>query len=290
MVDKIDITDPRWGGHCPWFFRYHDFSGNTKSFLLFFDRLSHRIEQLLVYNECGISNKGQFVHNLESKSLRRFRFDKKDGRIANYLQVAEYFEPVKIENELERNKNYKPIINRIGVLEILLKILPKPNGFHDLAKDIRSYLAEAQIMLDIDIKTFEIKLLEEPLLQKEVIEKLMPRLASRYPDRAKELSSAYHDMIGGEKKFDDIFIGAFKTLEALAREITGNNSFEFKKSDLSRYFPNLHPTVHDTIMKLAAHRGSEGGHGRDAPEPHEMRYLLFSICNIALLLLDYKQL
>ena len=79
---------------------------------------------------------------------------------------------------------------------------------------------------------------------------------------------------------------AFKTLEAIAKALTQDNTFEFKNEHLRKHFPNLHPTIHQTMLKLSAHRGDEGAHGRDAPEPHEMRYLLFSICNVALLMLD----
>jgi hypothetical protein len=57
---------------------------------------------------------------------------------------------------------------------------------------------------------------------------------------------------------------------------------------LQKHFPKIHKTIRTTIVKLDAHRGDKGGHGKASPEPHEMRYLLFSICNIALLLLDYN--
>jgi hypothetical protein len=33
----IDLSDKRWGGYVPWFFRHADFSG-TGNFLLFFER------------------------------------------------------------------------------------------------------------------------------------------------------------------------------------------------------------------------------------------------------------
>ena len=144
-------------------------------------------------------------------------------------------------------------------------------------------------MLDIDTKTLEVKILEEPLLQKEVIDRLLLRLSSRFPERAKELIQAYHDMLGGEKEFDDIFVNAVKTVEEIGRTITEDKNFVFKKEFLGEYFPKLHPTIHETMIKLAAHRGDKGAHGRDKPHPHEMRYLLFSICNIALLMLDYPQ-
>ena len=40
----------------------------------------------------------------------------------------------------------------------------------------------------------------------------------------------------------------------------------------------LHGTIRQTVIKLKDHRGDRGAHGRDGPEPHELRYLLFSIC------------
>ncbi|MGH8291206.1 MAG: hypothetical protein ACREV7_19760 [Steroidobacteraceae bacterium] len=36
------------------------------------------------------------------------------------------------------------------------------------------------------------------------------------------------------------------------------------------------------------HRVDEAAHGRGAPDSYEIRYLLFQVCNIALLLLDYN--
>lgn len=125
-------------------------------------------------------------------------------------------ETEKVKNEiLERQEKYYRVlfIERLGVLEILLQNLPRGQGFLDFIRDVRSYLAEAQIMIDIDVNTYLIKLLDEPLLQREVIDTLLPRLASKYPERAKEFSNAYHGMIEGRNKFDDIFIGAFKTLK-----------------------------------------------------------------------------
>ena len=252
---KVDITDERWSGYCPWFLRHDDFTGSG-DFLLFFDRLSHRIKQLLLYNEIGIKNLNHFAHILESKSLRRFQYSSQDTSTISYLQIADYFNPTKIKSEISYKRNLLPIIDRIGVLEILLQALQRENGFFDFTRDVRSYLAEAQIMLDLDRDTYLIKLLEEPLLQREVLDKLLPRLASQFPERAKEFSNAYHDMIDG-KKFDDIFIGAFKTLEALAREITKDNSFEFKIGDLQKHFPKLHRTIHDTMIKLSGHQSDE---------------------------------
>ena len=89
------------------------------------------------------------------------------------------------------------------------------------------------------------------------------------------------------KPFDEVFANAFKTLEEIARAVTGDSSFEFSQRDMQRRFPDLHSTIHATVEKLRAHRGDEGAHGRKAPDAIEIRYLLFSVCNIALLILDY---
>lgn len=181
------------------------------------------------------------------------------------------------------------VIERMGVLESLLRILPNQSSACalQLKRDIRRFFAEAEIMLDIKGDPPLIVPMEEPLLQKEVLDKLLPRLESLFPERAKELIKAYHDSIEGNN-LDAIFSEAFKTLEEIARSLTKDSSFMFDKKNLNKYYPELHPTIHETMIRLAGHRGDEAGHGRSAPDPHEIRYLLFSICNIALLLLDYN--
>lgn len=364
----IDQTDKRWGGYIHWFFRYGDYSG-VGNFLRFFERASHRIYQLLIYNESGIHNLLHFESVLESKSHQVYRSIKNGHGASNVAsRVSDYFAPSTIKNEMQlllykdpeeikfrelsetvnkigstelkmmasfpsemgtllppgmvpvkkatpaidakwirqeykrmakqmdltaeerHGKYYRPLfIQRLGVLEVLIRILQPSKGtaFEDFIKDLRAYLVEADIMLDIDADTCLINPIEENLLQKEVIDTLMPRLVSRFPERAKELTSAYHDILGG-KDFGDIFIGAFKTLEEIARGITNDSKFEFNEKNLLKYFPKIHKTIHTTIIKLDAHRGDKAGHGKASPEPHEMRYLLFSICNIALLLLDYN--
>lgn len=199
-------------------------------------------------------------------------------------------EEIKAEYQKVREECYRNlIIERLGVLEVILINLPKTaSWFNDFIKDSRAYLAEAGLMLDIDENNYYINLLEEPLLQKGVLENLLPRLKSKLPERADELVKAYHDLLNGNS-LDEIFISAFKTLEEIGRSLTLENKFEFNQSYLDKYFPKLHKTTHITMTKLAAHRGDKGGHGRNAPDAIEMRYLLFSICNIALLILDYQE-
>ena len=119
-----------------------------------------------------------------------------------------------------------------------------------------------------------------------MVDKLVPRLFEKFPERARELVSAYHGLLGG-KDGDSIFSEAFKTLEQLARDITLDTGFVFDKSHLDKHFPLLHSTIHQTLIRLAGHRGDKAGHGKDAPPPHEIRYLLFAVCSSALLLLDY---
>jgi len=190
-----------------------------------------------------------------------------------------------------KHRHYLAAVNeRIGVLESLLCILPKQTPWHSaLIQDIRRFLAESAIMLDVrtDQGTpARIIPMDEPLLQSEVVDKLLPRLFEKFPERARELISAYHDLLSG-KGGDSIFIEAFKTLEQLGRDITGDNSFVFDQRHLDEHFLLLHGTIHQTMIRLAGHRGDKGGHAKDAPPPHEIRYLLFAICNAALLLLEY---
>jgi hypothetical protein len=176
--------------------------------------------------------------------------------------------------------------DRLGVLEVLLRILPESDWVNRLIVDIRRFLAEAKIMLDVQGSPPQIIPLEEILLQREVIDNLLPRLKDKFPKRADELVQCYHNILIG-KDLDSIFSEAFKTLEQIAREITNDKNFEFDKANMNKYFSLIHPTIHNTIFKLAAHRGDKGGHGKVSPSPHEIRYLLFTICNIALLLLEY---
>lgn len=130
--------------------------------------------------------------------------------------------------------------------------------------------------------------LEEPLLQKEVLDRLLPRLEANFPERAADLIKAYHDLLKGVDT-NTVFGNAFKALEELAREISGDPKLELSNaSAFGKHFSKLHGTIQVAITKLTAHRGDEGAHGRRGPDEYEIRYLLFSICNVALLLLEYK--
>jgi hypothetical protein len=131
-------------------------------------------------------------------------------------------------------------------------------------------------------------MLDEPLLQAGVIDNLLPRLAQRHPEGAKELIECYHRVVGGSS-LDSVFGEAFKTLEEIARKETGNPSFIFDERNIAKHFPKVYPAIQATLVKLAAQRGDEGAHGRRSPDPHEIRYLLFAVCNIALLIIDYPR-
>jgi hypothetical protein len=180
---------------------------------------------------------------------------------------------------------------RISTLEAVMHVLgPSLTAAPGLVKfvaDVRRFGAAAHVPLDVRGSPPLIYPLEEPLLQREVVEPLLTRLAARWPDRAKELVTAYHDVMAG-KPLDEVFSSAFKSVEEIARALTGDAKFEFKDDDLRCHFPSLHQTIRIGIVKLAAHRGDSAAHGRKAPSPSEIRFLLFQICNLALLLLDTK--
>ena len=176
---------------------------------------------------------------------------------------------------------------RLGVLEVLLREV------HDLAttafakfiQDLRRSGAEAGTSLDIQGDPPRIIPMNEPLLQSAVVDPLLGRLQARWPQRAQELIDAYHDLLAG-RRLDEVFSNAYKSLEELARSVTGDTKFEFSDKHLRRYFPQLHPTIHQTCLQLRAHRGDAAAHGRKAPSVTETRYLLFQVCNMALLLTE----
>lgn len=181
------------------------------------------------------------------------------------------------------------VAERMTTLEALFRILPdQPASLESLATDMKRFFAEAKLPLDLRGSPPLIVPLDEPLMQAEVIDKALTRLGGKFPERSAELLKAYHDMLSG-RNLDSVFVEAFKTLEEVGRSISGNSSFIFSKDRLKAHFPNLHPTIHETMVRLAGHRGDEAGHGRTAPDTYEIRYLLFAICNIAVLLLDYEE-
>jgi len=274
-----------------------------------FDGLSGRLKQFAVFGEAGPGLSGDYLGaQLDTASLRLFRHQ---TGFHPSLELEQYFSPgglrkipklpvpgasilssglaikmVAEERERLQSENRTCLETRLSVLESLLHIIPDERALSKLISDIKRIFAYSGVSLDIEGVPPLIIPLEQPLLQHGVLNNLLPRLSARYPARAQELIEAYQRLLRGDKS-DEIFVGAFKTLEELARSLTGDPKFEFKAASLKRHFPQLHPTIHETTIKLAAHRGDKGGHGRAAPEPHEIRYLLFEICNTALLLLDH---
>ena len=196
-----------------------------------------------------------------------------------------------IDDKLTRKDRFdrhlpEVIKERVGVLEALFHILPENDSRSSLISDIRKFFAEAHIPLDFRGDPPLILPLDEPLLQKQVIDRLLLRLHSGYPEVASGLINAYHAVVQGADA-NSVFGGAYKALEKLAKQLSGQESLLLSsKEDVSRYFPGFHATTYANINKLAAHAGDEGRHGGKGPTPFEIRYLLFEICNTALLLLD----
>lgn len=181
------------------------------------------------------------------------------------------------------------IEERLTVLESIFRLVHDRPGFSKLRTDLRRYLSEAQIMIDIADKPPMILPMEDALLQMEVINRLLPRLAVRFPQQEKDLVKAYHDLVQGGDT-DTVFVHVVKALEEIARGVSGVPNLTLDDHNkLKAAFPNLHPTIQTTIIKLTAHRGDRAAHGRQGPAPHEMRYLLFAVCNVALLFLDYPK-
>lgn len=181
-----------------------------------------------------------------------------------------------VETRKERSTIHQHaiVLERLAVIESIIRLLPPESASpHHPVRDLRRFLAEAELMLDLQGDPPLFVPMEQPLLQAEVLDQLLPRLSAQYPERARELIKAYHNALRGAP-LDSVFSEAFKTLEEIARSITGERDFVFRKAYLDRHFPNLHPTIHETMIRLSGHRGDEAGHGRRAPDVHEIRYLL----------------
>ncbi len=216
-----------------------------------------------------------------------FTEPKKVGDAGQQFDLAKIKEATTRPQRTERH--FKSLVpSRLGVLESLLRQLPfGSQAIPPLIRDIKRFFVEAGIMLDLRDNPLLIVPLDDPLLQREVLDRLLPRLATRFPQQEQDLVGAYHDLLKGIDS-NTVFGNAFKALEEIARQVSGNSHMMLSADkDLLGAFPGLHATIRLTITKLAAHRGDKGGHARTGPALHEMRYLLLSICNIALLFLDY---
>lgn len=89
MKEPIDLNDSRWGAYVPWFFRAGEFAA-TGNYLLFFERLSQRLDRLFAYNEPGIQNHSHFGDLLETESFQRYHHDRTKQLPS---QISLYFHP-----------------------------------------------------------------------------------------------------------------------------------------------------------------------------------------------------
>jgi hypothetical protein len=80
--------------------------------------------------------------------------------------------------------------------------------------------------------------MDDRLLQMAVIDPLLERIEVRWPERARELIDAYHDVLAG-RRLDEVFLSAYKSLEQIARSLTGNPRFDFVPTEVQRQFPHL---------------------------------------------------
>lgn len=283
--------DERWGDHVPWSLRY-EVVLERGEWAKFFSLVCNRLSSIFEHHEAGIPDYAHFMERLFAESLGRFVVDEPTTPA---YRIRLFFSPAQINREMKENRSndpFRPMLDRLEVLQSFLVLLPlhqRHNILPSVIRDIRRFAAEAGILLSVKGDPPTLLPLEEPLLQKEVLDRLLPRLEAKFPDRATDLIKAYHDVLKGVDT-NTVFANAFKALEQLARDLSGNPKLELtKEPELRDHFSKLHRTILVTITKLAAQRGDEGGHGRLGPDEYEIRYLLFSICNVALLLLDYKE-
>jgi hypothetical protein len=239
-----------------------------------------------------ISNEAQ------ERTLKDPQYEKHKGSLLiNSRNIEAYKKELAIQTEAYSKRyvvHWRDLIaDRLEVLQsffiLLLQQGRNPVAFESLVRDVRRSAAECSVLLDVKGEPPTLVPVEEPLLQKEVLDRLLPRLDAKFPERATDLLKAYHDLLKGEDT-NTIFGNAFKALEQVARELSSITQLQLSdRGALEKAFPHLHGTIRETITKLAAHRGDEAGHGRKGPDEYEIRYLLLSICNVALVLLEYKE-
>ena len=325
--DRSPAHDPRWESHVPWSLRYKILveKGDFKNFMTM---LGKRLHTLFEHNEANIPTINYFLARLVSESLGRFKANSsptygnkvyyyfapetiqedanartmKDPEQINYFRLrmndpkgdfAKASAIVEATKPARYAAHWQELLaERLEVLQcivILLQQDKKHEVLKSLVRDVRRFAAESGILLDIRGDPPTLVPIEEPLLQTEVLDRLLPRLETKFPARAADLTKAYHDLLKGVDT-NTVFGNAFKALEELAREINSVPKLELSdRAALERSFPKLHGTIRETIIKLAAHRGDEGAHGRKGPDEYEIRYLLLCICNVALVLLEYKE-
>lgn len=235
---------------------------------------------------CHADVEEQLVDTLRAQQSAKASFSSSMSHSSAELEHAEQAADRSRPMRIARYKS-KLTAERIHVLETCLRMVyvQSPGILADFVRDLNRAAADTRVAIRIDGEPPRIIPMEERLLQQEVIDSLLGRLQALWPERARELVDAYHDLLA-EQPFDEVFSKAYKTLEAIGRAISGDDQFDFNPDDLKRYFPQLHPTIHKTFQLVRAHRGDAAAHGRKSPSASEMRYLLFQVCNMALLLLD----
>ena len=326
MDHRAPSHDQRWGDHVPWSLRYNIVAekGDFHKLMTLLATELHRLFE----HEFGYGNPSDFLARLTTESLGRFH-TKSGETYANSMyyyfapKTISEEATARISNDPERmecnrlanggdREAYKKafqidlttklaryaahwrnlIAERLEVLQsifVLLQVDKKDEVIKSLMRNTRRFAADSGVLLDIRGGPPTLVPIEEPLLQNEVLNRLLPRLEGKFPARAADLMKAYHDLLKGVDT-NTVFGNAFKSLEELAREASGIPKLELsERSALEKAFPQLHGTIRETIVKLAAHRGDEGAHGRKGPDEYEIRYLLFCICNVALVLLEYKE-
>ncbi len=173
------------------------------------------------------AEKNKLIRSLGGSTLRELvtgehELATQQFRKQSELEKAELVDLVSQPKRGERHRK-QVIGERLGVLEVLQRILPENPAKGALISDIRRFFAEAHMPLDLRGDPPLILPLDEPLLQEQVIDPLLLRLQSGYPEVAYELINAYHALVQGADT-NSVFGDAYKALEKLARQLSGQES------------------------------------------------------------------
>ena len=115
--------------------------------------MSNRLSSLIEYREAKIESHYHFLEKLSSESLGCFDSGAYNGTLDDQVRV--FFSPDQINQEIQKSKaknRFRPIIDRLEVLQSLLVLLPQyqqQDALPSLIRDLKRFAAESSVWLTI---------------------------------------------------------------------------------------------------------------------------------------------
>lgn len=126
-----NLPDDRWGGYVPWFLRHPEFE-TLGHFNIFFERVAHRLKQVVDRGEAGMPNITDLGDTIESESHQCFRFNSHESLA---MQLQEFFSPPQIQKESDKLVDTDPVVMNVRHAYHQAKHEAYPTGAASLALD-----------------------------------------------------------------------------------------------------------------------------------------------------------